>query len=275
MESNFHRLHWIVCSPPFSHTSAGIRVLHRLSSMLVTQGDCSRVVGHVQVGGHCFAKHDVVVYPEVVRGNPLGAKRVVRYVLNAPGLLGGDTHYAPSELVIYHSPALEKCAKQASGDGQAHLVAISAINPACFYPAQVIATMSAFPSGKAEWGEKIAIYVGKGDRAKAPWPENALEITREWPASGSATEALLRSCTDVFCYDTFTAVLDEATLCGARVWVPKDGQWTLWMTSPSFPLIGQDWNADAFRKRHEYMWEEQSTEAVKRLQTLVNDRWWA
>ena len=33
---------------------------------------------------------ELCFYPEVVSGNPVMAKRVIRYVCNVPGLLGGD-----------------------------------------------------------------------------------------------------------------------------------------------------------------------------------------
>ena len=32
----------------------------------------------------------IVVYPEIVNGNPLGAPKVVRWILNSPGALAGD-----------------------------------------------------------------------------------------------------------------------------------------------------------------------------------------
>ncbi len=41
----------------------------------------------------------MVVYPEVIKGNPLGAKHVTRYILNTPGFLGGDGVFGERDLV--------------------------------------------------------------------------------------------------------------------------------------------------------------------------------
>lgn len=45
----------------------------------------------------------IVVYPEIVEGNPLGARRVVRWLLNAPGALSGTAAYGVDELFFHYS----------------------------------------------------------------------------------------------------------------------------------------------------------------------------
>ena len=49
-----------------------------------------------------------VVYPETVTGNPLGAKVVIRWVLNRPGLLAGDRVFDPKKIVFNYSSAYNR-----------------------------------------------------------------------------------------------------------------------------------------------------------------------
>jgi len=45
----------------------------------------------------------VVIYPEIVFGNPLGAKNVVRWLLNDPGFFSGKIYYGPNEIYFKYS----------------------------------------------------------------------------------------------------------------------------------------------------------------------------
>ena len=56
----------------------------------------------------------VVIYPEIVAGNPLGAECVIRYVLNFPGLLGGDEAYPETETVVAFSRTLADACENAA-----------------------------------------------------------------------------------------------------------------------------------------------------------------
>lgn len=53
-------------------------------------------------------KNATIIYPEVVQGNPLRAQRIVRWFLNKPGRLTGQTHYGPNELYFYYQEAFNE-----------------------------------------------------------------------------------------------------------------------------------------------------------------------
>ena len=97
--------------------SAGIRALHYLchalnesgqeayitsgvtSPHLRTPGLSKKIIKNHQVSGRV----PIVVYPEIVSGDPLAAGGiVVRWLLNKPGHLGGETAYSDSDLVFVY-----------------------------------------------------------------------------------------------------------------------------------------------------------------------------
>lgn len=84
----------VIHSPPYDPKSGGIIVLHKLCDLLIQEGfDAGFYVeGDFLVNSSykykTFTKkninlsNDIVVYPEIIFGNPIGAKNVVRYILN-------------------------------------------------------------------------------------------------------------------------------------------------------------------------------------------------
>lgn len=49
----------------------------------------------------------IVVYPEIVAGNPLGGRRVVRWLLNKPGFFTGEANYGADDLFFYFMQAFD------------------------------------------------------------------------------------------------------------------------------------------------------------------------
>ena len=45
----------------------------------------------------------VVIYPEIIEGNPLGAKKVVRWLLNKPGAINGCTSFGFGDLIFHYA----------------------------------------------------------------------------------------------------------------------------------------------------------------------------
>ncbi|MBW7470487.1 hypothetical protein QQF73_06360 [Marinobacter sp. M216] len=48
-------------------------------------------------------KGSVVVYPEIVEGNPLGSEKVVRWLLNKPGAISGKAEFGEEDLFFYYN----------------------------------------------------------------------------------------------------------------------------------------------------------------------------
>jgi hypothetical protein len=53
---------------------------------------------------HFDKKRTVVIYAEVVRGNPLNATHVVRWIMNTPGVCGGDGIYDLRDHIFQYHP---------------------------------------------------------------------------------------------------------------------------------------------------------------------------
>ena len=116
-----------VMAPPLQAESAGVRLLYQLAHMINCQGGQAWIVPdgtapsgvqhsllytapvltprvarvHFQSG-----RVPIVVYSESVKGNPLGAPVVARWLLNSPGLLGGDRRFHASEQLFAYTSSL-------------------------------------------------------------------------------------------------------------------------------------------------------------------------
>jgi hypothetical protein len=215
---------FLIYAPPYRNSSAGIRVLHRLAEELNKLG-CNAFVFTAWQETETLKPHIgdcVVVYPEVVRGNPIGAKNVVRYVLNTPGFMGfSDSTYADSELVFAYTKALLPAAQSATSQrlDESRLMEISVIEPWLFKPKPEI-----------EKVYDVAFWVGKGaavaqasiTRIKEYLQgKKFVQITYQLPSTREAMALLFQSCREFLTTDDFTAMLAEARLCGCKTTIMR------------------------------------------------------
>jgi hypothetical protein len=102
---------FIVWAPPWSPSSAGIVVLHRLAQELSRRGEKVYMTTDQQnpewppipTSGQGYAKlslaSSIVIYPEIVHGNPLGCENVARLILHIPGYWGGPVEFDKHEVL--------------------------------------------------------------------------------------------------------------------------------------------------------------------------------
>ena len=212
----------IVFAPPLVSNSAGIFCLYQLCQELQLRGCIAliasdppvstlpgvRVISKRSAGRLC-REGFVAVYSETVSGNPLRAATVVRWVLNRPGLLGGDEIYDPSELVFIYSDVYRPYVKNQI-QGKLYM---PTINEEQFWAPPVGQNrrdLECFYIGKSTWKG------GFVDR------NSTLEITRWWPRRAGVA-AILRKSRALYCFDNSTMLIYEALLCGCPVAVIPDG----------------------------------------------------
>jgi hypothetical protein len=95
-------MRFIVYAPEFSENSGGIIALYKLNTLLNSLGHESSVC---RFGDFVETNSkDIVIYPEIISGNPLMAKNVVRWVLNKVGVIGGNKDtWSEKDKVFYYS----------------------------------------------------------------------------------------------------------------------------------------------------------------------------
>lgn len=223
-----------ITAPPYVRTSAGIKALHLLCHNLNAVGipaymviypilyrsDQTNPDWNTPILTQALVDHHfksgltpIAIYPETTCGNPLRAPVVMRYVMNYPGLLGGETSYAPDEILYGYSRRL---ADAVGVPDQVLFMPVS--DTSIFHPP---ASPDAPRSGSCFWAAKYKDYHG----AKTfPVTDDSIEITRDLPGSQTPQQIaeLFRRSERFYCYEN-TALAIEAMLCGCpTVFLPNE-----------------------------------------------------
>lgn len=216
---------FVIVAPPFVANSAGVGCLYRLCHELRALG-FQAVMAVVADGGQTAPGLDApiidlslarvlcdrgftAIYPETVTGNPLAAASVIRWVLNRPGLLGGDAVYSDDEHVFYYSEVFRPYVQNRIA-GKLYL---PTIDESIFYADENVSSrrgLECFYVGKSVWRDGVI----NGDKM--------FEITREFPAKAQLGK-LFRAARVLYCFDNSTILTYEALLCGCPVVVIPDG----------------------------------------------------
>jgi len=229
-------MRFLVVSPRYYHKSEGVVVLHQLANDLrglgheagiiwldVNNTNCDTfLINHSpRTSGLLYSdlvienfddynpELDIVIYPEIVPGNPLAAKRVVRYFLNREGfcLKNNRVNPDPSDFIM-------------------------AFHPEYVDQPKLIVFKPTFDLSKVEGVEALekhlnTYYVGKAIMdIKIPIIGGALNLDQI--ENKAEYERTLLQAKYVFTYDPITSVIRDAILFGAipvivnhRPWKPE------------------------------------------------------
>lgn len=148
----------------------------------------------------------VVLYPEIIDGNPLKARRVARWFLNKPGLLTGNVDYGSNELYFFYDKIFDD----------------SSINPFHDNLLTILTVMSLYR--QTNFGlRQGSCYVLRKGKARAPDP-----VTLDGPViddlGHEEIAEIFNRCEYCVSYDPHTMFSFYAALCGCKsVVVPEVG----------------------------------------------------
>lgn len=195
---------YLIRTPSFDPTSGGIRVMYGLYGHLLAKGE----MAFINVG---MDIPTIGIYPEIYHGNDMNASKVVRYILQTPGMMGtgnqnGEFQLGPStEEIKATSDLIYTFSKiyDTVGLDDAHTMFLPIINLKVFKDQHKTRTKTCYLVGKGVEGTKH--------------PEDAIELTREFAQDQQALADLLNECHTLYVYDKLSAMMDIARLCGVNV----------------------------------------------------------
>lgn len=240
MEKSFYKTQhapYYICALDYIQQSAGIRVLHYLCHALNEIGmeayvTCEGTASHLRTPTldgttlqrhHASGRKPIVVYPEIISGDPLSAGGVVaRWLLNRPGLIGGDTSFHPDELIFTYDPIYVPAGMKAerlnipacdlaifNNDNNPHDAARDLV---CFY------------------AHKYLVHGGQ----LTSHAQGAVSLCKDQNLSHAEIAAILKRAKVLYVYEP-TAMLAEALLCGCPVGIIETDYWRANMQGHQWP----------------------------------------
>jgi len=209
---------YVFVVPHYAHQSAGIRYIHNFCSELNNSGYEAYITGENSPSSlnvrHLseldkqsleYIRNDgIVVYPEIIDGNPLQFRNVVRWDLAPP-----IYDYLPTDTVFVYGKIL-----QSKSVGK-HLLEIYYIEDFFNLPEHERRILKVFWVGKSPTTPRV------------PETTGCVEITYAAPSTRTALASLLKSSSILYTYDNFTGLILEARLCGCPVVVIPSNQITI------------------------------------------------
>lgn len=207
---------YYILAPDYRRSSSGIRVLHMLCDMLIRSGHEAYVTATVlspefmtpRLTDDVIAAHrsqgiePIVVYPEIVDGNPLEGRVVVRYILNRPGFIQGSGHFNEGDILYAYSRDL---LQEGMPEDRVMLLPPFDLN---------VFRLPDEPNKRVSG--KACYYKGRNAELSIDpslLPLDAVEITPHWPESWEGLADLFQQCEIFYCCGS-SALATEAALCG-------------------------------------------------------------
>ncbi|WP_245609279.1 WavQ [Vibrio pacinii] len=156
-------------------------------------------------------EQSVVIYPEIVKGNPLLAPKVVRWLLHQPGHFSGEVGYGKDELIFKFNSAIKDFNFQGSKTSNNELKVI-------YYPIDLYNLDGALTENERTL---TCHAIRKGKHKPQIHPSDSVLIDS---LSHEEVAKLFKQAKHFICYDDYTAYSIFATLCGCTsIVVPDKG----------------------------------------------------
>lgn len=227
---------FIIVTPPYNELSAGVKVLHFLCHSLNQVGVNSSLLfldvrdktynSFVSITDKSafhepyntpvitsleeidFA-NDIVVYPDIIRGNPLNSKKVVRYMLNKNGLITGNPIiYDSNDFIISYQKIFEP---------NAHFNLFLTDDDLTLIPGRDVIQ---------KLNKNISLtYVGKGGKY-GDTVRIGGTISLDWKKSHEEYILLLENAKYLFTWDQLTGVVFDAIIYGCIPVIVSKNPWT-------------------------------------------------
>jgi hypothetical protein len=212
-----HRLRrFVIAAPDYTDIHGGVVAMHRLCDRLNHIGYEAYIEPLGDATGITRPGWDtplwwrrnfddtVMVYPEIVTGNPLGAQRVVRWLLNRPAwFTGSEMSEDGDDLIVAFSPQIAP---------DRPVLTVPLFDPTIFFPKDVE-------------GQGGLLWIGKGVVPPDLDRGDLTLITNSWPTSRHAMADLLRRAEVLYTCDWLTTIIGESLMCGTPVVLVGDQTW--------------------------------------------------
>lgn len=214
-----HHHPYYIVAPPYRQSSAGIRALHYLCHIINESGYEAYISESVtsphlrtpKLEEKIRTKHliagriPIVVYPEIVKGNPLEGEVVVRWLLNKPGHLGGDKTYPKSDLIFFWDYWV------LTENLQAERLWFPVVDTRIFN--NINNHYDTSRDGYCYYAHKYLVFGGKIPEEVAT---NGISLCQDIPRTAEEIAQILRRAKVLYCYEPST-IIQEAYACGCQV----------------------------------------------------------